>query len=181
MTPLSPEAERYREAVDHRRAAVLQQVRKLPIAVLIWGPAPTAGTTAASVRSQLREELVRNGHLAQFSEELVDPGSPFGLQIQQLSHVEAYDIVFSIPDSPGSIAEIHDFAKTPHLAHKIIAFLNQNWNSGYSNQTLLELQSRITCAVELYDPANLPVCVISKALELVQRLQEIYYHLGRRP
>jgi hypothetical protein len=178
---LTPEAERYRHEVDRRRAAVLQAVSNLPIAVLIWGPAPTAGTPAASARNHLKEELLRTGHLAHFSEELVDPASPFSLELQQLSHVEAYDIIFSIPDSPGSIAEIHDFAKVPRLAHKIVAFLNQNWNNGYSNRTLIELQSRVTCAVELYDPANLPTCVISKALELVRRLQEVYYFLGRRP
>jgi hypothetical protein len=178
---LTPEAGRYLVEVNRRRTAVLQAVTKLPIAVLIWGPAPTAGTPASDARSRLKDELIKNGHLAQFSEELVEPGLPFSLELQQLSHVEAYDIVFSIPDSPGSIAEIHDFSKAPGLAHKIVAFLNQSWNDGYSNRTLIELQSRVTCAVELYDPANLPSCIIDKALELVRRLQELYYLLGRRP
>ena len=178
---LSPEADRYRQEVDRRRTAVLGAVRSLPIAVLIWGPAPSATSTAANIRSELKDELLRAGHLAHFSEELVDTALPYSLELQQLSHVEAYDIVFSIPDSPGSIAEIHDFAKVPRLSHKIIAFLNQQWNDGYSNRTLIELQSRVTCGVELYDPLELPDCIIEKALESVHRLQEIYYLLGRRP
>jgi hypothetical protein len=176
----TPEAERYREEVDRRRLAMLTAVDGLPIAVLIWGPSPTAGTPAGDARVQLRDELVKSGHLAQFSEELIDSASPHSLQVQQLSHVEAYDIVFSIPDSPGSIAEIHDFAKIPHLSHKIVTFLDRQWNDGYSNRTLLEMQTQVTAGVQLYDAADLPTCIIAKALVLVRRLQEVYYLLGRR-
>ena len=45
--------------------------------------------------------------------------------------MEAADIVFSLPDTPGSIAEIHDFARVPWLAHKIVAFLDRRWDDGY--------------------------------------------------
>lgn len=176
----APEAARYQLEVDSRRSAILLAVTRIPIAVLIWGPSPDAGTPAANTRVQLRDELIKNGHLAQFSEDLIDPSSMFSIQVQQLSQVEAADIVFSIPDSPGSIAEIHDFAKLPRVSHKIITFLNQDWNSGYSNRALLEIESRLTCATELYDPANMPDCIIRKASELVRRLQELYYLLGRR-
>lgn len=176
----TPEAERYKRQVDLKRLAILQEVERLPIAVLIWGPSPDTDTPAAHARVCLRDSLIDNGHLAQFSEELIDPSSPHGIQIQQLSHLEAHDVVFSIPDSPGSIAEIHDFAKLPRLSHKIIVFLNQAWNDGYSNRTLIELQSRITSAVELYDPVDLPNCLIATALKRVRELQEIYYLLGRR-
>jgi hypothetical protein len=147
---------------------------------LIWGPAPAAATPAGSTRLQLRDALIDDGHLAQFSEDLIDPSSNRSIQLQQLTHVQSHDVVFSIPDSPGSIAEIHDFAKVPGVSHKIITFLDRGWNSGYSNLTLLEFQSQVTCAVELYDSTDLPAYVVEKAKVIVRRLQEIYYFGGRR-
>jgi hypothetical protein len=177
---LSPEAKRYKLEVDRRRAAAMESVARIPIAALIWGPSPATGTPGAEARVQLHDELIRKGHLPQYSEELIDASSPHSIQVQQLSHVEASDIVFSIPDSPGSIAEIHDFAKAPFVGHKIITFLNRQWNDGYANRSLIEITSRVTTSIELYDPVDSPQCIISKALQVIQKLQELYYLLGRR-
>ena len=170
----------FEEDVERRRLEALSRIQRLPIAALIWGPSPTAGTSVAQARSILRDTLLSNGHLARYSEELVDPNSPLSILIQQVAQAEVYDIVFSIPDSPGSIAEIHDFARIPGLSHKIVAFLNSDWNDGYANQSLVQLQSTTTCQVQLYQPSALPQCIIDPALTLVRRLQELYYLTGRR-
>jgi hypothetical protein len=177
---LSSEAAVYLAEIEKRRRVVLAQVRRLPIAVLLWGPAPNTKSKAAETRVLLRDELIRAGHIAEFSEDLVDAASRVSLPVQQLAHVEAADLVFSIPDSPGSIAEIHDFARIPGLSHKIITFLNRDWNDGYANRSLIELESSVTCAIEPYDPDSLPGCVIDRATELVNRLQEIHFFRGRR-
>jgi hypothetical protein len=175
-----PEVQRYRQQVELRRKAILEEVRRLPIAILIWGSSPGGNTPGSATRLKLRDDLISRGHVADFSEDLIDPTSDIGIQAQQLSHVEAYDITFSIPERHGSVAEIHDFAKIPRVAHKIVTFLDRAHNDGYANKTLLELQSTVTCAVELYDQENLPGCIITAALLRVTRLQEIYYMLGRR-
>jgi hypothetical protein len=99
---------------------------------------------------------------------------------QQVAHAEAHDIVFSLPSSPGSVAEIHDFARIPWLSHKIVTFLNSEWDRGYSNQSLVQMQSTLTCQIQIYDPSGLPKCVVDCALDLVGRLQELYYVAGRR-
>ena len=72
-------------------------------------------------------EFVENPHLT---------GSKRSVMAQQVAHAEAHDIVFSLPSSPGSVAEIHDFARIPWLSHKIVTFLNSDWSDGYSNQNL---------------------------------------------
>ena len=177
---LSPEAERFRREVELKRLRALEAIKRIPIAVLIWGANPRGSSPAAKARVQLRDVLVSNGHLAQFSEDLMDPSSGLGILAQQMAQVEAHDLVFSIPDSFGSMAEIHDFARLPWLSHKIIAFLDRAHNGGYANQTLLEIQARITCGIELYDGVDSPGCIIDKALASVRRLQEIYYLAGRR-
>lgn len=181
LMQLTPAAVQYREEVERRRIATLGEVDRLPVAILIWGPSPNAATPAATTRVKLRDELIRDGHLAQFSEDLIDPNSGHSIQIQQLAHVQSHDIVFSIPDSPGSIAEIHDFAKVPVLAHKIVTFLDRGWNDGYSNLALLGFQSQVTTKIELYDAGDLPTCIIDKARAIVRGLQESYYFWGRRP
>lgn len=164
--------------VELLRQQALQRIESIPIAALIWGPAPTSPDGV--VRLKLKDELEKRGHLANFSEDLIDPSSPHSVMAQQVAHAESHDIVFSIPTSPGSTAEIHDFARIPWLSHKIIAFLNQDWNNGYSNQTLIQLQSNATCQIQLYDPTQTPDCIVNRALELVGRLQEVYYFAGRR-
>lgn len=170
----------FEEEVERRRREALARIQRIPIASLIWGPSPAAGTAVANTRLALREILHNGGHLARFSEELLDSDSPLSVFTQQVAQAEAYDIVFSIPDSPGSIAEIHDFARIPWLSNKVVAFLNSEWNDGYSNQSLIQLQSIATCQVQLYQASALPQCIIESALRFVHRLQELYYIAGRR-
>lgn len=166
--------------VERLRRAALARIDEIPVAVLVWGPSPTGGSPTAATRLKLKQELQNRGHLARFSEELFDSTSIRSNLAQQIAQAEAHDIVFSIPDSPGSIAEIHDFARIPWLSHKVVTFLDQKWNDGYSNQSLIQLQAITTCQVRLYDSSALPTCVVECALEQVGRLQELFYMAGRR-
>ncbi|HJR09633.1 MAG TPA: hypothetical protein VJ842_20400 [Pyrinomonadaceae bacterium] len=177
---MTPGMRRFTQDVEKRRVEALARIENIPVAALIWGPAPSARTKVARTRLLLKGELTNRGHLAQFSEDLLDPHSPYSIQSQQVAQAEAHDIVFSIPDSAGSIAEIHDFAKLPWLSHKIVTFLNRKWNKGYANRSLIELKSTVTCEIVLYDSRQLPSYVIDESLRLVRRLQEVYYLAGRR-
>src|SRR5436853_520879 len=93
ITPATS-VQRYMQEVERRRLAVLQQISQLPIAVLIWGPAVSAGSPVSTARQLLRDELLQKNHLARFSEDLYDPNLPFSLIAQQVSHVQSHDIVF---------------------------------------------------------------------------------------
>lgn len=170
----------FRDELEAKRTDALGRIKAVRISALIWGPAPTAGSPVALARAELRTALESDGHLVHYSEDLYDPSSPFSLLAQQVADVEAHDITFSLPDSPGSIAEIHDFARIPAVSGRIVAFINSNYNTGYSNQTLLQMESIATSRIQIYDPATLPHCIIEKARDLVRRLQEFYYLLGRR-
>ncbi len=170
----------FQDEVESKRKAALSRVDRIPIAALIWGPCPDSGTCVAEARVELKAALIDKGYVAHFSEELFDSTCAHSNLVQQAAQAEAYDIVFSIPDSPGSIAEIHDFARLPEISHKVIAFLNNAWNDGYSNRSLLELQTYSTCKIQLYDAINLPDCVVNAALDITYRLQELFYLHGRR-
>jgi hypothetical protein len=166
--------------INKRRLEALARIGNVPIAVLIWGPAPSSGTPVALTRVRLREELAARGHHARFSEDLFDPNSQFSVLAQQVAQAEAFDIVVSIPDSPGSIAEIHDFSRIPALSHKVVAYLNAEWNSGYSNQTLIQAESPHTCRTAIYQSLDLPGCIVDPVLTMIRRLQEFHYVNGRR-
>lgn len=170
----------FEEEVERLREQALERITRIPIATLIWGPSPTSQTPSADARRILRDRLRHEGHLARFSEELINFESELSIVSQQLAQAEAFDIVFSIPDSIGSVAEIHDFSRIPWLSHKIVAFVNSEWNDGYSNQSLIQLQSIVTCQIQHYKSADMPNGVVQTALGMVRRLQEVYYMLGRR-
>lgn len=79
---LTPDAQIYLIEVEGRRRMALNKVRRLPMAVLIWGPSPAADSEIAKTRVLLRDELVHNGHVAEFSEDLLDPDSGISLPVQ---------------------------------------------------------------------------------------------------
>jgi hypothetical protein len=174
-------SKKFAKVVERRRVKALQRIESIPISVLIWGPDPGSGSAFAHARLRLREELLRRGHLVSFSEDLVDLGSPRSILAQQVAQAEAYDIVFSIPASPGSVAELHDFARIPLLSRKLAAFLNREWDRGYSNRSLIQAKATLACQIHIYDPTQLPECIVDQALEVVGRLQELRYMAGQRP
>lgn len=170
----------FKEQVNQRRLAALNKISSVPISALIWGPDPKGDTKVSECRRKLKEELSKFNVYACFSEELFDPTIEYSNLAQQVAQVEAFDIVLSIPDSPGSIAEIHDFALVPGLSSKIITFLNKKWNDGYSNQTLINLKSTISCQIQVYDENKLPHCVIDESIKIIKVLKESFFLLGRR-
>lgn len=170
----------FAEAVERQRQEALLRIGAVPVSVLIWGPNPAAKSDVGETRKELRRALESDGHLVRYSEELYNPSSPFSLLAQQVADVEAHDITFALPDSPGSIAEAHDFARIPSVSHRIVTFVDGALNDGYANKTLLELQSTATCRVQVYTAGELPGCVVEYARGSVRRLQEFYYLSGRR-
>jgi hypothetical protein len=172
--------DQFRRDVNSKRIEALQRISQVPIAVLVWGPSLSAVDPIAVARTMLRDRLIELGHLAEFSEDLCDPGSQISIFAQQIAQAEVYDVIFSIPNSIGSIAEIHDFARIPGISHKLIVFLDAGQLAGYSALSLVAAQTSASCKVERYDSAKLPECILEVALDQIRRLQEIYYISGRR-
>ena len=171
---------RLKSAIDRIRRDALARIDRVPVAALVWGPSPTSSDPVALTRVKLRDELRKRGHIADFSEDLIDPKSRRSPFAQQLAQAEAYDVIFSIAGSYGSIAELHDFARIPGVSHKLLAFIDEAHMAGYSGSTLLASQTTASCILETYDHTKLPEAVVDPALEQVYRLQEMYYLQGRR-
>lgn len=176
---LSSDADNYRRLIERKRLEVFAKIANLPIGVLIW-ESIDGDNPICSVRSLLYSELIKNGHLAACNTELIDPSLPFSTLIQKYTHLEVYDLVFSIPDSLESISEIRELARMPQFAHKVITFFNRDWHLDQPSQGLIELQASATGNIVPYDPTQLPMCIIDYALETILRVQEIQFMMGRR-
>jgi hypothetical protein len=177
---MSISLDEFRRDVNSRRLESLRRIEQVPIAVLVWGPSPESDDPVALTRRLLREKLIESGHLAEFSEDLCDRHSHYSIIAQQVSQARVFDIIFSIPGSYGSIAEIHDFVRMSDLSSKLIIFIDIRERDGYSAQSLIAADTSGTCKVEMYNASELPECVLQLALDKIRRLQELFYISGRR-
>jgi hypothetical protein len=179
---LSPEAADLIAQLRPRIVARLEEVRRVPVSVLLWGPAVGSIASLASVRSGLRGKLRELGHAAMYSEELCDMNSPYPIRLQELAQAQEFDLVVSMPASPGSIGELHDFAADRRVHAKILAFLNQQHIDGYSPQSITTLATVVSCQI-FYYPSETETSIITETtLDVVQRIREMkYITAGRYP
>lgn len=168
------------QEVERKRKAALNRIRQVPVSCLIWGPDVSTKLPTAKCRLLLKDKLSGLGHYACFSEDLYDPHIDVSNLLQQAAQAEAFDIIFSIPDSPGSLAEINQFARVPFIGSKIVAYVDSQWDDGFANKALVEIQSPSTCKIQPYNSCDLPNIIIEDSLSIVKRLQEYYYLNGRR-
>jgi len=179
-TPLSPEALAFREKVLARIDDRLAEVHKVPVGVLLWGPGLDSTTPLANVRLNLRAKLRQNGHAAFYSEELCDSTKPFSVRIQQLAQAQDFDLIVSLPCTPGSLGEVHDFATDRRIHAKLLVFLNELHSAGYSSQSLQALSTLFSCHLEYYPNEKETDIIEHRTLEEVQKIRELKYILAGR-
>jgi hypothetical protein len=177
---LSPEATRLVTRITPQIQEALNDVNKVPVSVLLWGPGIDSRHPVYAVRAALRSELRRNGHAAFYSEELCDPTSSHSIRIQQLAQAQNFDLVVSIPCTPGSIGEVHDFAADRRVTAKMLVFLDSSYVDGYSPQSLEALSTLISCRIEYYPSETDTASIMEVTLDTVQRIRELKYILAGR-
>lgn len=178
--PLSPEATELLNQLMPRIHQRLSEANREPVSILLWGPGVDTKSKLGHTRANLRQKLRENGHAAFFSEELCDQNSRHSVRMQQLAQAQEFDLIVSTPCTPGSIGEIHDFAADRRVHSKILCFLNQQFLSGYSAQSLAVLETVVSCQVEYY-PSEWDVeSILYLTLENVQRIREMKYLLKGR-
>lgn len=150
-------------------------VNSIAIKILIWGPSPTGTCEVAACRIRIKEELTQLGHLASFSEDLIDPKSRYSIKIQQLWHAQEFDLIISLPTTHGAIGEIHDFISDNRLNKKMIIFLDSTYEYGYSHQSLVSTASQHTYSVISYRGTKELYKVEEAVCQAVLKLREINY------
>ena len=177
---LSPEAIRLSMRILPRIKTRLQEVNRVPVSVLLWGPGIKSSSPLVHLRADIRSKLREKGHACFLSEEIHDPKLPFSARTQELVQAQEFDLVVSIPCTPGSIAEVHDFASDRRVTAKMLVFLNKQHMKGYSAQSLQALSTILTLKIEYY-PSEKELSAIQEiTFEHVQRIREMKYLIGGR-
>lgn len=176
--PLSPRAQQFFHQVFKPRYDALQHaVRQTPLAILVWGPGASAGDLYRK-RLQIRDELRRLGHAAMFSEELVGDApehlSQKGIEFLQ---AQAADLIVVMQTSYGSVAEVHDFASYRVVNFKMVIFIDERAQDGYSYRGALTELKTLYGNVETFKyPDDITQChLLRKVIEKVNVLQMVKY------
>jgi len=178
--PLKPQALKLFDRIKPKIQKELVNLTEIPVSVLLWGPSPDSIDELGQLRLDLRDELRENGHLALFSEEIVDTSLPTSIRIQQLIHAQEFDIIVSMPSTAGSIGELHDFAGDRRINSKLVVCLNEEYLGGYSNQSIQAFCTALTLEAIYYKGiSELPI-IKQAVLNHIQRIREVKYFYGGR-
>lgn len=178
--PLSPEADAFAKRILERIEDRLREVNRVPVGVLLWGPGMSSKSPLAIVRSDLRTALRRDGHAAYFSEEICGRKAATSIRLQQLAQAQEFDLVVSIPCTPGSIGEVHDFAADRRVNARTLVFLNEETLDGYSPQSLAAISTAVSCTLFRYPSERNTSVIKVQTAEEVQRIREMKYILAGR-
>src|SRR5262249_50911171 len=123
---MSPRAqEQYKRYIRSIQDDIVE-IEETSLVVLIWGPGPS-GADLHDKRIQIRGMLRERGDVALFSEELDMVCRDFkaSARAKELVQANRADFIVVLYSSPGSIAEVHDFAHfTQQLGSKMLVFID---------------------------------------------------------
>lgn len=158
-------------------AAAADMQKRSKLKVLIWGPGPS-DEVLYKKRCEIREQLIRLGHQADFSETVWTPqkleASGLNLTVAEYLQSKSYDYIICIMASPGSIGEVHDFAKDKYIACKMMICLDESHKSGYSAHGTLRIFEGQNGKIDWFEnPIDIKKCYLSgRVLQHIQKVNE---------
>lgn len=164
--------------VDHEeriRAIAKDIINRSRLTILIWGPGSKGDPELYKKRVQIRDELRKLGHKADFSENnltqdaLIAGG--LNLCVSELIQALSYEYIVCIMSSPGSIAEVHDFCHIPHISIKMMICIDKDHLDGYSGKGKLKIFEGNHGRLEKFSyPEDIDSCnLCTKVLEQVEK------------
>ena len=116
-----------------------------------------------------------------FREELCKVGSSNSLRMQELAQAFEFDFIVSIPASPGSLAEVHEFAADQRINGKMLTFINQQHVKGYKQSERIHPQVASSVAGLCTTPPRPKLAnIMDTTVQEVQKVREIKYLLAGR-
>ena len=144
-------AELLRQAIGSSRGALPADLvggimkdltRQSKLLILLWGPG-TSGGELYMKRCEIKDALIRLGHVVHFSEEIWTPDilaqSGLNISVAEFLQAKAYDYIVCMMSSPGAIGEVHDFARFPRLARRMMICVDSIHEAGYSAKGVLRI------------------------------------------
>lgn len=167
------EGEAVRNEYIQRLNNRLDDYRRLPLNVLVWGPGATSDTLARKKRVDIKNELKNRGHNAMFSEEIEQYGRDLPLTVREKAQVETADMVIvMLEDAPGALVEVYRFATQYHLGKKFCILIPRKYDGGFPGQDIQQVLNIQVQSVFWYTEEELKRCdVLTEALKQVRIMQ----------
>lgn len=166
---------------DALLAAARDIADRTRLRILLWGPSIVT-TDVGKKRLQIRDNLRTLGHDAHLGEDLWTPelrGCGLNLSVVELLQAQQYDYIVVLMDSAGSVGEVHDFARIPSLASKMMICVDAQHRQGYSAQGVLRIFEGHNGKLDWFDkPADIVQCnlatrVLSQIAKVAEAKQSI--------
>ena len=155
-------------------------MNKKPLDVLILGPGSSGGDIYKK-REEIRDKIKELGHIAYFAEEKCTPkklaANGLNLTVAEYLFAKRCDYIICLMASPGSIGEVHDFAKDPKIATKMMICIDSHHSEGYSAHGTLRIFQGYNGRIDWFEypkdiiECNLKTRVIYQIENVVQRIQ----------
>ena len=154
----------------------------MSLSILVWGQSPIEKTRLADKRIQIRNELSNLGHNAMFSEDIDLSVDRLSEKSKEFAQARAADIILILlQDSPGALAETHDFCNHPDIGPKVYAMIPTEYKEGYSGRGAIKDLDEAYGGVYWYDEYEIQNCNIStRAIDRAEALRHIIHRHGGR-
>jgi hypothetical protein len=172
---LTPEVQRELERWDEDRRALVAEIKKIPLRILVWGPSAAASNPVAAKRAQIRDALLADGFVAVFSEIWATAEPGLSQKTNELTQaLTAHLIIILIEGSPGALAEMHDFSSHPDIVRIMYVMCPRHYQAGYSAQGVGQVLDLAYGNVYWYEDGEIADCkVLARALERANALRQI--------
>lgn len=147
------------------------------VKVLIWGPSATGGEMYQK-RLELKKKLQQLGHTVHFSEDVCTPDvlarTGLNLTVAELIQAERYDYIVCLMTSPGSIGEVHDFARVKRIAARMMICVDRRHQGGYSGRGVLRVFEGYNGKIDWFDyPGDIRDCgLASRVIDQISKVAE---------
>lgn len=171
---LTSEAQRELERWDAERQALIADIKKIPLRILVWGPSTASNNPIAFKRMQIRDALAAEGFVAVFSEIWATAAPGLSQKTNELTQaLTAHLIIILIEDSPGALGEMHDFSSHQEIVRIMFVMCPSRYESGYSAQGAGKMLDLAYGNVYWYEDGEIADCkVLTHALERANALRE---------
>lgn len=180
---LSPRARQFLEKeFKPKYKRFLKAAKKIMLVILVWGPSASTsssyGRRLYRKRLKIRNALRKRGFCAVFSEELKAKGNKEeSLKSIEYAQAEAADLVVVIESSPGSLAEVHDFADKA-VNYKMLVFVDESVKTGYPYQgALRDLNDAYDNVKTFKYPEDIAEChLLTQVVKKAEALRRLAYY-----
>jgi hypothetical protein len=172
---------------DDIKTLIANVVDAIKLKILVFGPqvhTPSSDLRTAKLqgkRKEIRAKLESLGHHVKYAEDLVDPhlsGPTGNAFFQELVIMKEYDLIVTIVDSPGTIAEATAISLTPSIALKSSLFLDGAYVGGLVEQTCRNAEDIGAHFKTYVYPDDLDNChLYGYVLDRVSKIQKMKYLL----